>query len=132
MVTGLNNISMDVKPMMETATMVGSGVRPARPALQSADGGLDRDVQVTLPGLGGNTDGQVDPEQLQQMVEELNHAQVSVRFSMIEDSNRVSIQVIDPVTDDVLREIPPKAIVQAHQSLTEYHEALGLLVDQSQ
>ena len=92
------------------------------------------DAGVETPVLAPDVEASV--QEIKSMVDDVNRVQAvvnaGVRFNVIEDINMVSIQVIDPETDEVIREIPTKAIQQARRSLMEMQEALGIVVDEKQ
>lgn len=50
-----------------------------------------------------------------------------VRFDLHEDSDQIMVRVIDQDTEDVLKEMPPKRVLELLNSLTDI---AGLLVDQ--
>ena len=50
-----------------------------------------------------------------------------LRFDLREDSDRIMVRVIDQDTEDVLKEMPPKRVIELLNSLTDI---AGLLVDE--
>lgn len=51
----------------------------------------------------------------------------AVKFQFHEELNEYYVQVIDPITEEVLKEIPNKKFLDMYASMTEF---LGLMVDE--
>jgi flagellar protein FlaG len=58
---------------------------------------------------------------------ESNFKPYSLSFRYDEELNRVVVKVIDPATGELLREIPPEAVIEA---LKQLRQAPGSLVDE--
>ncbi len=76
-------------------------------------------------------EAQAQANRLKSILNETNNkikpARTRCEFSYHEDINRVSIKVMDVVTDKVIREIPPEETLEMLQKLWE---VAGLLVDE--
>ena len=57
----------------------------------------------------------------------MRHAKTKCEFSYHEETNRVSIKVIDEETEEVIREIPPEETLEM---LSKMWELAGLMVDE--
>ena len=51
----------------------------------------------------------------------------AVKFQLHEELNEYYVQVINPITEEVLKEIPNKKFLDMYASMTEF---LGLMVDE--
>jgi flagellar protein FlaG len=69
-------------------------------------------------------------EKLEEVVNGLNHflepAQTSVRFKLHEKLNEYYVVIINDNTDEVVKEIPAKKLLDTYAAMAEH---LGLLVD---
>lgn len=74
--------------------------------------------------------GQLNKEELLEAVDELNTFLEPVRrnlkFELHEKLERYYVMVIDSNTSEVIKEIPPKKILDMHAAMMEF---MGLLVD---
>ena len=61
------------------------------------------------------------------MNEFLEPTTTAVKFLLHEDLNEYYVQVINPLTDEVLKEIPNKKFLDMYASMTEL---MGLIVDE--
>lgn len=72
-----------------------------------------------------------EPEALQEVVEAmndfLNPVYTSLKFELHEKLNEYYVQVIDQNTKEVIREIPPKKLLDVYAAIAEY---IGLIVDE--
>lgn len=70
-----------------------------------------------------------DKEKLKKYIKEANKklGNTKVLFKMHEETNRVSIKIVDKDTDKVIREIPPE---EALDSLAKRLEVAGLFMDE--
>lgn len=73
----------------------------------------------------------VSPDKVKKAVEEINQkirpTHTSCQFSYHEETNRISIKVIDDETDKVIREIPPEKTLDI---IAKTLELEGILVDE--
>lgn len=76
-------------------------------------------------------EGQATGKQIKTAITEANnklrHHMTRCEFSYHEETNRVSIKVIDKETDEVVREIPPEETLEMVQRMWEL---AGILVDE--
>lgn len=110
------NGAMNSTPMMATATVPGKTMGSPQPAQQAGGN-----------GTGGN--GDVSPAKVKEMVAELQNQldsmNVSLQYNLYgENSDKISVKVVDKVTGNVIREIPSKEM----QSLqTKMSELVGMI-----
>ncbi|KUO65599.1 MAG: flagellar biosynthesis protein FlaG [Gracilibacter sp. BRH_c7a] len=73
---------------------------------------------------------EVPREEVEQAAEKLNRlmglVERRLKFEIHDKSNRVMVKIIDEKSGEVLREVPPKKILDMLSSFAEY---VGLLVD---
>lgn len=73
---------------------------------------------------------EVPREEVEKTTEKLNRLmgliEKRLKFSVHEESKRIMVKVIDQETGDVLREIPPKKVLDLLSSFTE---AAGIFID---
>lgn len=69
-------------------------------------------------------------EKLEEVVSGLNHflepAHTSIRFKMHEKLNKYYVVIVNDNTNEVVKEIPPKKLLDVYAAMAEH---LGLLVD---
>lgn len=69
-------------------------------------------------------------EKLEEVVSGLNHflepAHTSIRFKMHEQLNKYYVVIVNDNTNEVVKEIPPKKLLDVYAAMAEH---LGLLVD---
>ncbi|HZK44552.1 MAG TPA: flagellar protein FlaG [Syntrophomonadaceae bacterium] len=75
------------------------------------------------------------PETLQKAVDTANKAmEISnyhLQFRLHEESGRYQVKVIDSLTDKVIREIPPKVMLEFSATIKKMlNDAVGILVDE--
>ncbi|WP_138419464.1 flagellar protein FlaG [Aquibacillus sediminis] len=77
-------------------------------------------------------DKQLDKEQVNELVESINEflepTRTSLKFEMHEKLDRHYVQVIDQETEEVIKEIPPKKLLDAYASMAEL---MGFIVDET-
>ncbi|WP_033542924.1 flagellar protein FlaG [Planococcus sp. CAU13] len=66
-------------------------------------------------------------DRIEGMNEFLEPTTTAVKFLLHEDLNEYYVQVVNPLTDEVLREIPNKKFLDMYASMTEL---MGLIVDE--
>ncbi len=70
-------------------------------------------------------------EKIRKSVEELNrkmkHQHVKAQFGFHEDTNRVTIKIVDKDTNEVIREVPPEKTLDM---IAKAWELAGLMVDE--
>lgn len=117
---------MDVNPIhlnnKETArTLTAVNLQPANEAISQKT--------PSTPVLGDN----ISSESTQILKEVLQISDVlnrKVKFSVDTDSNRVIIRILDKETNEIVRELPPEALVKLHKKMKEAMGILGVFVDQ--
>ncbi len=73
---------------------------------------------------------EVPREEVQQATEKLNRlmglVERRLKFEIHDESNRVMVKIIDEKSGEILREVPPKKVLDMLSSFADY---VGLLVD---
>lgn len=73
----------------------------------------------------------VNKDTVESAVESINgaieHINRGLRFSVHEDTQRMMVQVVDVVTQEVIKEIPPEDVLD---TAARIREAIGLLIDE--
>lgn len=93
-------------------------------------------TQVQPPSLDKAVE-ELDADSMADLVERLNEflevEQRALRFSMDENSGRTIITVVERGTDEVIRQIPPEAVVALGEYLRDQGElrSSGLLTEQA-
>jgi flagellar protein FlaG len=89
--------------------------------------GQARQEEAASPGAAASTQV-IARAQLERTVESLNESvqshHRSLRFSVDEDSGRTVIRVVDPSTDEVIRQIPPEEVLDLARHLDNSAGAL--------
>lgn len=104
----MNELRIDNPPPAKVSVSP-AGKRPARPSgqVEKAEAGN------TLPPRGKSRPVEPPPIDLKSAVEQLNQylrdSHRSLVFEMNEELGRTVIRVVNPVTKEVIREIPPDA-----------------------
>ncbi len=74
---------------------------------------------------------QVSRKDVKSTVEKLNDfidpITTNLKFVFHEDLHEYYVTVVNPLTDEIIREIPPKKMLDMYAAMTEY---MGLLVDE--
>lgn len=92
----------------------------------------ERQVKVQSPQIQkGLSEQQVRKEDVRLAVDNLNEflqpVTTNLKFVYHEDLNDYYVTVVDPLTNEVVREIPPKKMLDMYVAMAEY---MGLLVDE--
>ncbi|HLR72418.1 MAG TPA: flagellar protein FlaG [Pseudogracilibacillus sp.] len=78
-----------------------------------------------------NTKQEVHKHEVKYTVEKLNDfidpVRTNLKFVLHEDLHEYYVTVVDPLTNEVIKEIPPKKMLDMYAAMTEY---MGLLVDE--
>lgn len=73
---------------------------------------------------------QVHVDDVKQAVHNLNKfiepLQTNLKFQYHEDLNEYYVEVVNPMTDEVIREIPPKKLLDMYAAMADF---MGLLID---
>ena len=105
---------------------------PASQAAQAVDS-IDKSVSVVEntreKGEAGNQKEQADNEQIRKAVEKLNKnmAHSEAVFGIHEDTNRVTIKIVDRTTKEVIKELPPEKTLDM---IAKVWELAGIMVDE--
>lgn len=74
----------------------------------------------------------IKKEDVEDAVEKINEfidpLQTNLRFVYHEDLNEYYVTVVNPITDEVVREIPPKKILDMYAAM---NNVVGIVVDES-
>lgn len=73
----------------------------------------------------------VNPKEIETVVESLNEfidpLHTNLKFVFHEELNEYYVTVVNPFTNEVIREIPPKKMLDMYAAMTEY---MGMLIDE--
>ena len=130
-------MSLQVQPIKktETAKPVTSGTESTvQTVAQTADAanlkvGAAEGKDNSGTENGAREQGQGSKEQLKQAVEKINKSMnhSELLYGIHEDTNRVTIKVVDKDTKEVIRELPPEKTLDM---IAKVWELAGLLVDE--
>lgn len=113
---------------MRITTQVAQTGTPAEAPIKTAAEQKDK-PKMDNPDLAAKVD--LNKEELSASIEKLNKTlqiyNKHLKFSVHKESGRVMVQVINNDTGEVIREIPPKKILDMLAKIQEY---VGLLVDE--
>ncbi len=84
---------------------------------------LAQDQQVVEWDISHLEELEKNVEQVNKIAETLN---LSVRFRIHEESERVKAEVVDRLTDEVIREIPPERVLNM---VAQIQSLIGLFID---
>lgn len=74
---------------------------------------------------------EIDYKKIQSTVEKLNQfndpEKTNLKFVYHEDLHEYYVTVVNPITDEVVREIPPKKLLDMFAAMEDY---MGLLIDE--
>lgn len=109
-------------PIIPTNTFVGQKMERGQEELPRLV--VDKKENVT------SAREEVPREEVEKTVEKLNRLmgliEKKLKFEVHEKSHRIMVTIIDEKSGEVLREVPPKKVLDMLSSFTEY---IGLLVD---
>ena len=86
-------------------------------------------VREAAPVLGDGAPSE-SAQLLQEVLQISDTLNRKVKFSIDTDSNRVIVRIVDKETNEVIRELPPEALVKLHKKMKEAMGILGVFVDQ--
>ncbi|MCM3403697.1 flagellar protein FlaG [Cytobacillus oceanisediminis] len=91
---------------------------------------IHRNEITNNDGFSLKKGGQVKEEQVTEVIESMNKflqaSHTSLKFELHEELNEYYVTLVDEVTQEVVREIPSKKILDVYAAMTEF---LGLMVD---
>jgi len=107
------------EPVQVTTTPVDPTIREIEPAEQSTNHQSQQQMNQE----------QASPEQIKRAVEQLNKkmSHSSAVFGIHEETNRVTIKIIDKETREVIKELPPEKTLDM---IAKVWEMAGILVDE--
>lgn len=109
---------------------------PDFPVFKNNETAVVEPIRIQLKSEAAVPKEEIQPEQItkemvQNRVEGMNEflepTTTAVKFLLHEDLNEYYVQVINPATDEVLKEIPNKKFLDMYASMTEL---MGLIVDE--
>lgn len=87
-------------------------------------------IQMKMEGKPSNNEESMPKEQAKSMVDSMNKflmsANSQLQFKYHEELNEYYVTIIDTTTDEIIREIPSKKLMDIHAAMREF---VGLLVD---
>jgi len=104
-------------------------------AIQNKNGniqeqGQEKQIRQSDKPLNNEID-KIDRADVKLTVEKLNDfidpVRTNLKFVFHEDLHEYYVTVVNPLTDEVIREIPPKKMLDMYAAMTEY---MGILVDE--
>ena len=105
----------------------GPSQRPRNPAGESDDSSAVAGIALPEPGSAA---AQSEPRTVQQLAAELgtalNKLEEDFSVSVDKDSGMVVIRITDAVTGEIVRQVPPKELLEADRSM---ERIVGLIVD---
>lgn len=88
-------------------------------------------VQTNQQGAEKESKISTSPQEIELIVEKLNNfidpSRTNLKFVLHEDLNKYYVEVVNPFTDEVVKEIPPKKMLDMYAAMAEF---MGLLVDE--
>lgn len=100
-------------------------------------GGRSYDTQSQSKGdqssnkMSANDDQFVNQEKVKQITSQLNNfiepTVTNLKFEFHEELNEYYVTVVNPVTKEVIREIPSKKMLDMHAAMVEF---MGVLIDE--
>ncbi|MBQ7954132.1 MAG: flagellar protein FlaG [Lachnospiraceae bacterium] len=143
---------MTIEPLGSVMTMQAQpvqnkpAVQPAKPAVEYTDGAVTESAKIdkntsivenaTQKGDADsqtkdqqNANQQVTNEQIKKAVEQLNKNMnnSSAVFGIHEETNRVTIKIVDKDTKEVIKELPPEKTLDM---ISKVWELAGIMVDE--
>lgn len=105
------------------------------PSFHHSDRSLGMQTEVnhhhSNPQMNVNDKYVIDKQKIETAVENLNDfiepVITNLKFVLHEDLHEYYVTIVNPVTDEVIREIPPKKLLDMYAAMAEY---IGLLVDE--
>ena len=95
---------------------------------QGKTGGVRGKRSPQQPGAVGQ---KVNPQDLKKHADQLNQVMqifnYNIRFSVDRESKRVIVKVVNPATEEVVRQIPPEEMLQIMKRIDRM---LGLILDE--
>jgi flagellar protein FlaG len=126
----VNRVAVQPNTVAQSPPTTGEGGEAVVPVPQQAPPPVPSPTSSTERGQQPRQRGD-DTLELDRAVTELNRSLSSYRrhmsIRMHTETNRRMVRVYDSETDEVIREIPPEGILDAHANLLEL---AGLLIDQ--
>lgn len=114
----------------------GPATQPSQSSFESGSVGSSRIVtniqpihapaQQVIPEKPQELTKRETKELTESMNQFLDSADVQLRFKYHEELNEYYVTIIDPVTEEVVREIPPKKLLDIHAAMKDF---IGLLID---
>ncbi|SFM23216.1 flagellar protein FlaG [Gracilibacillus orientalis] len=114
---------------MEVGKMI-TGSQPVQPTESTSTREQSHNHEQTEQQLlNGNVE--LNKDQLQSMVEGLNSflepSNTSIRYELHDKLDRYYVTIVDQNTDEVVKEIPPKKMLDVYASMAEL---MGFIVDE--
>lgn len=118
--------SVQTKPVTTTVESVQVTTTPVDPTIREiepAEKGTNQQSQQQM------TQDQASPEQIRRAVEQLNKkmSHSSAVFGIHDETNRVTIKIVDKETREVIKELPPEKTLDM---IAKVWEMAGILIDE--
>lgn len=114
-------------------TFTGSSPLQSREYIKEINTVVERSREIMNTGekQALYSDRKVKKDELEKIVDNMNDfvdpLQTNVRFQLHEELNEYYVVVVDPVTDEVVKEIPPKKMLDMYAAMAEF---MGILIDE--
>lgn len=112
-----------VQPVAESVQVTTAPVDPTIREIEPPEQSSNQQSQQQM------TQDQASPEQIKRAVEQLNKkmSHSSAVFGIHEETNRVTIKIVDKETREVIKELPPEKTLDM---IAKVWEMAGILVDE--
>lgn len=88
-------------------------------------------VQKTIPTNEQHIENVVKADEIEAVVESMNDfihpLQTNLKFVFHEELNEYYVAVVNPLTNEVVKEIPPKKMLDMYAAMAEF---MGILIDE--
>lgn len=117
----VSNISSNVPTIQKISTLTED---KAQHQTKSGRQAQSNETNKALPKEANKKEVKSTVDKLNDFVDPVK---TNLKFVFHEDLNEYYVTVINPLTDEIVREIPPKKMLDMYAAMTEY---MGLLVDE--
>ena len=114
---------------VEALNITGTPLQQQPKAAENVDAGRKELAkgQVDDEKVGTETDGRVQPEEILKQIKSLSQdGMYSVRFEKNQDFDEMIVKVVDPETEEIIRQVPSEEVLGVKAKLEELS---GKIVD---
>ncbi len=113
--------------------LIRTKVDSIQPNIRKNTQNADNPQTTNITGSTAETTDSTDKHIMQDSIDKMNKTvqifNKRIKLSIHEESRRVVIKIIDTQTDKVIKEIPPKEVLNF---ISKLHESIGALIDRKQ